>query len=133
MKVVLARFLSPQWLDDLRRAAAAGPGSAGGPAECTVTIQQVVTDAPQGEVAYVVRLAGGRLEVSPGRAEDADVTITEDYATAVAVSSGELTARQALLAGRIQLRGDTNALLAGQAAMQAAQAGVDHLRAGTSY
>lgn len=131
--MVLARFLTPEWFEELNRATACPV-----PGEGSITIQQVVTGGPQDEVAYVVRVSGGRLEVSPGRVGDVDAphvdaTISADYDTALALSRGELSARAALLAGRIKVRGDTNALLAGQAAMQAAQAAVDEVRARTSY
>lgn len=126
--MVLARFLTPEWFDELNQATACPV-----PGEGSITIQQVVTGGPQDEVAYVVKVSGGRLEVTPGRAAEVDATISADYDTALALSRGELSARAALLAGRIKVRGDTNALLAGQAAMQAAQAGVDEVRARTSY
>lgn len=128
----MARFLSSEWFEELSQAGSGLP-VAGEPPRGTVTIQQVVTGGPEGDVAYVIRVRDGRLEATPGWAGDANVTITEDLATAAALSRGELSARQALLAGRVQLRGDTDSLLASLAAMQAAQAGVDQVRSRTSY
>jgi len=161
---VLARFLTPEWFEELNRAttcpasadnpaegsvanpaegSVANPaegsvtnpaeGSVTNPAEGSVTIQQVVTGAPDGEVAYVVRVSGGRVHATLGRAADTDVTIVEDYGTALALSRGEMSARAALLAGRIQIRGNTHALVAGLAAMQAVQAGRQQALARTSY
>ncbi|PZS18022.1 MAG: hypothetical protein DLM54_08815 [Acidimicrobiales bacterium] len=129
MKEVLARFLTPEWFEELNRAAAR-PICA---AEGSITIQQVVTGAPEGEVAYVVSVAGGRLRATLGRTADADVTITADYGTALALSRGEMSARAALLAGQIHIGGNTHALLAGMAAMQATQAGCAQTLARTSY
>jgi len=103
----LARFLSPAWLAEMSEAAA----GAEVPDGAELTIQQVVTDTPEGDVAYVVRLAGGRLALEPGRDPAAAVTITEDWATAAALARGDLSPQGAFMAGRIRVGGDVGALV----------------------
>jgi putative sterol carrier protein len=76
-----------------------------------LVLQQVVTGAPDGEVAYRVQLSGGRIRISPGRGQ-ADITLTEDYDTALAVASGTLAPHTAFMTGRIRIGGDMASLVA---------------------
>ena len=76
-------------------------------------LQQVVVDEDGGEVAYALRLADGHLSVTAGRVDDADVTFTQDRATAAAISAGTLSAQAAFLAGRLRVGGDLTAVLGG--------------------
>jgi len=115
---LVARFLSPAWLDDLATAADGASGVDGEP----VTVEQVVTGAPGGDVRYRLRLGGGRAAVlrEPGEAE---ARLRTDWATAVALGRGELAATDALLAGRLRVGGDVRALRRAAAAL----AGLDAL------
>lgn len=107
----MPRFLSPEWLDELNAAAAHDPSVASAIAGATLTLQQVVTGTPAGEIAYAVRIGDGRVVITAGRAEHADATITEDAETAAAISSGRLTSQTAILAGRVRVSGDLGALV----------------------
>ena len=98
--------LSPEWLAAL---ADAGRG-ASAPADVRLVLQQVVVDEDGGEVAYAVRIADGKVDVVPGRADDADVTFTQDRATAAAIATGALSAQAAFLAGRLRIGGDLTAV-----------------------
>lgn len=104
----MAGFLTDEWLDELEAAARA----ASVPTSARLVLQQVVPDGPDGhEVAYVVAAADGRLSVQRGRAEDADVTFTQDRATAEAIHRGELSAQAAFMEGRLRLGGDLRAVI----------------------
>jgi putative sterol carrier protein len=103
----VAEFLSDAWLADLSTAAeqvSVDP-------ELQLVIQQVVLVGRGREAAYALRIAEGAVRVEPGRAEDADVTFTQDRATAAAIARGELGAQVAFLAGRVRLGGDPHRLL----------------------
>lgn len=124
----MVRFLSEAWFEELGRALPAGGD---GPAD--LTIQQVVTAAPDGEVRYHIEVRGDRLAVHRGQAGRPDATLTEDYATAAAIASGDLSPQSALLDGRIRVAGNLAALLEHRGAL----AGLDRvppaLRAATTY
>ncbi len=107
----MPRFLSAAWLDELATALGTAPSEAEAPGASPVTIQQVVTGTPHGDVRYAVRVAGGVTTVLPGGVEAPDVTVTTDWDTAVAVASGATGAQEAFLAGRLRLSGDGAALL----------------------
>ena len=103
----MVRFLSEAWFDAI--AESTGPANRGGAAG--ITVQQVVTEAPDGEVRYAVTISDEHATVCPGQAANPDVTFTGDYSTAAAIARGELTPEAALLAARIQVAGNVAALM----------------------
>jgi hypothetical protein len=108
------RFLSPEWLDRLRQATgAAAPDAA-------LSVHQRVTGGPEGDVEYVLRVAGGRVRFEPGAPADrVDVALTTDYPTAAAISQGALSPAAAFAAGRMRVAGSLAALVASQEAVAA--------------
>jgi putative sterol carrier protein len=106
----VVRFLSEAWF----RALAESTGPLRREALRGITVQQVVTGTPDGEVRYAISLSDERATVRPGQAGNPDVTFTEDYPTAAAIARGELTAQAALLAGRIRVAGNVAALMTRQ-------------------
>lgn len=129
----MAQFLSIAWIDELDRAAAWCEPLAGAATGVRLTLQQVVTAPGRPETAYAVVVDDGRVRLVAGRAEKPDVVLSEDYATAAALSRGELSAQAALMAGRIRVAGDVAALVRGQHVLAAAQACFDGVRPRTTY
>ena len=141
----MARFLSPEWFDELAayglaspdgpaRAAAAGDDG-DNPREQGQVVEIVVAEAPEGEVRYQVVVEGTRVLVLSPRAvpRAAQVWLSSDYATMAAVASGELSALEALSAGRARVSGDISTLSGHQSRL----AGLDSLpppmRANTTF
>jgi hypothetical protein len=145
----MARYLSPEWVlsfDAALRAldlsdvvAAAGEGSLAA-ADGTFSVVQVVTGVPteehapgavgagtghaaaEAEVRVVLSVADGtaRLALDPTGAVTGTATIVLGYADAAAMARGELDPGDALAAGRVRVRGDLAALVAGQDVLAAA-------------
>lgn len=124
----MAGFLSDAWFAELDAAALA----ARIPDDLRVTIQQVVTD-DAGEVAFSIALGDGEVRVRRGRAATADVTFTQDRATAAAIAEGQLSAQAAFLDGRLRLGGDITALLDRAGALAAVDDLFSTVRADTSW
>ena len=126
-------YLSRAWFDDVNRVAKAsaviGAAGEGSP----VTIQQVVTGRPSGDVRYWVRVGGGAVEVGPGEASGADATVTQSYETAVAVSTGRLAVEDALREGRIRIGGDVALLARNQAALIGVGGALSSVHEHTTY
>src|SRR4051794_7016616 len=101
----MARFLSDEWLEDLR-AAASTDEARDAAGDIDLTLRQVVTGGPDGDVQYTVAVAGGVVDVRPGNGGPADATFTEDYATAAAVHRGDLAPQEAFMTGRIRVSGN---------------------------
>ncbi len=104
----MAELLSPEWVADLDAAARAGTAPAG----VSVVIQQVVLGQDGGpELTYAIRIADGAISVELGRVDDADVTFTQDRATAAAIATGKESAQAAFIAGRLRVGGDLRQVL----------------------
>lgn len=124
----MADFLSDEWLDELEAAAE----RASVPASIRLTVQQVVDDGCV-ERAYALRIEDGRVTVVRGRVPDADVSFTQDRATAAAIAQGLESAQAAFLAGRLRIGGQLHRF--GEAAMALAEVGdvFAELRASTRF
>jgi hypothetical protein len=139
----MPRYLSPEWVESFDSAlrtldlsdavAAAGAGSLAA-ADGTFSVVQVVTGVPDdvaagGDVHLVLTVDGGRarLGLDPSKAEAGTATIVLGYAEALAMAQGNLDPADALAAGRVRVRGDLAALVAGQdvLAEAAARLGTD--------
>ena len=143
----MPRYLSPEWVEsfdsalralDLTDAVAAAGAASLAAADGTFSVVQVVTGVPEevqagGDVHLVLRVADGRarLEVDPARTAGGTATIVLGYDEAFAMARGELDPADALAAGRVRVRGDLAALVAGQDVLAAAAAQLgrelDHL------
>jgi hypothetical protein len=97
----MARFLSPDWFDEV-----AQPD----PEPVLLTIRQVVTGGPDGEIRYAVLVGERGVSVSPEEPADADVTFMESWETASAIARGELAPQQAFADGRLRVEGDVRLL-----------------------
>jgi len=135
----MARYLSPEWVAsfdaalgalDLTDAVAAAAAGSVAAADGTFSVAQVVTGVPGGtgeaadEVRVVLTVADGRarLALDPGHERAGTATIALTYADALAMARGELDPADALAAGRVRVRGDLAALVAGQDVLAAASA-----------
>ncbi len=116
-------FLSEGWfaalaaaLEELPASQGAADAPAGG-----LALGQIITGVPDGtgiagaqngEVRYTVVLRqDGSASLVPGSTEPADVTVVEEWSTAEAIVSGAKSLSDLLTAGKIKLRGDSNALV----------------------
>ena len=135
----MVRFLSPEWIESFNRAVAdvvlAPPGDGAGLAtrDGHYAMGQVVTGGPGGEVRTTLRVSDGRLTMTEGADDDADVTVRLSWDDAVAMAAGQLAATEAIAAGRVRVRGDLSVLAEAQATLAAVSPQLDALRAATSY
>ncbi len=126
------RFLSPEWLAALGAAATQDERLRHAVAGVDLTIRQVVRGGPQGDVAYSLRLAHGTVAVTAD-GDPADIEVVQDYATAAAISRGDLTPAAAFAAGRLKLGGGVGQLISnGDVAVGLGDLFAS-LRASTSY
>ena len=126
----MPEFLSDAWLAALDDALRAVPAVA---AVDPLVIEQVVHDVPgRGRVRYCVRVDadGARVDGGDGAAE---VRLTTDYATAVAIARGRESAQQALAAGRLRLGGDVDLLVRTAPVLSALSDAAATVRSATTY
>jgi hypothetical protein len=107
----VAEFLSSAWVVELDRALRnLGSGQAS-TAPPFVVEQRVTVDGRVDHVHHVVASEAGFRAVA-GPAPEADLVLTTDLDTAVAIQRGEVNAQLALAAGHLRLGGDLDRLLA---------------------
>lgn len=134
----MPRFLSPEWVDELARAAEAAPSLRGDLSDVRLELRYVVPDAPGGEIAYTVSIANGRVRVDrsgqgPSSAVGVTLLLRAPYETAVALHRGERTAQDALACGALKVAGNLDALVRHRRALVALADVFASLREATTY
>lgn len=122
------KFLSEEWASAMTEALNSSDEFKQASSGQSVKLQQVVTDAPDGETKYYFTLDGGSANVSLGELDDAEATLTQSYDTAVAITKQELNPQNAFMQGKLKISGNMMKLMQLQGvfnAMPKAAAGVD--------
>jgi putative sterol carrier protein len=105
----MTKWLTQEWLDENTQLAVDQPERPGASAR----LQYVITDGPDGDIAYYWVVVDGHLvENRLGELDDAEVTLTETYDDAMAIQKGELDANSAFMQGKIKVSGDVGQLMA---------------------
>jgi hypothetical protein len=105
---MMTELFDAAWFADLRaRLSAIAPL---GDEASRLSLGQVVHDAPSGRVAWTVHIGGGAATSVEDGIENAQVTLIEDYETAVALAGGAPTTEM-LYNGKVKISGDVEALL----------------------
>jgi putative sterol carrier protein len=113
-------FLSDEWIEEAHAIRAELKDSSSPSINHPVRMNLVVTEIPFGDDDLHAHMdtTEGELEIDKGHVEDADLTVTVDYATAKAilVDRNPQAGMQAFMAGKIRVEGDMAKLMAIQAA-----------------
>jgi alkyl sulfatase BDS1-like metallo-beta-lactamase superfamily hydrolase len=105
---MMAKYLSPEWMEETRLLAKGQPERPGASAR----MQYVVTGGPEGDIHYYWVLEDGKLlEISVGDVSDADFTMTLTYDDSVKIQQGELDANAAFMQGRMKVAGNMAKLM----------------------
>jgi putative sterol carrier protein len=125
---VAVKFLTSEWAGAVQEALNAHPGFKGAIASADLGLQFNISGAPDGDVAYYMKTAGGTAELALGNLEGADVTIGQTYDTASSIFKGELNTQTAFMTGKLKVGGNLAKLMMHQGAIQqmsAALKGID--------
>jgi putative sterol carrier protein len=121
------KFLSGEWADSMTEALNGSDDFKSAASGQQTKLQQVVTDAPEGEVKYYFKLEESKAEVALGEIADPDATITQNYETAVAINKQELNAQQAFMQGKLKITGNMMKLMQLQGVFNAMPKAVGHV------
>ena len=102
----MAQFLSDDYFESAREALKTDPGFQNSIANVDLSVQFDVSDTPQGELSYYVKIADGAADTEKGPLEGADVSVSSDYETSKAISKGELNVQMAFMTGKIKVGGN---------------------------
>ena len=129
----MIRYLSLDWISALSEEVAASDHLRELAESHSIGVTQVVTNGPEGDVIYHLRVGDGEAAFGAGPADPEDVKMQQEWDTAVAVATGELNAQEAFIGGRILLFGDQQRLLDSQPVFGALDAVFASVRERTSY
>jgi hypothetical protein len=113
----MVRFLSPEWIEALGRAARQVNVSLADDTETSIVVEQTVADPSGASVTYQLAIDHGSATVVAGRVLEPSVTLRTDRSTAEAIARGELSAQEAFVQGRLRVGGDVRALVRHAAAL----------------
>lgn len=113
--VLAVKFLTEDWITAVQEAMNSDADFAQAISEVDLSMQFKVTDAPDGASPdYSIAFAGGNATVALGELEGADVSITNDYETAVGISKGDLNTQTAFMTGKLKVAGNMGKLMMNQ-------------------
>lgn len=111
------KFLSDEWAQAVQDALNSNEQFKSAAGSQNAKVQQVV-NTDEGEKKYWFKLEGGQVAIGMGDSpEPADATITQDYATAKALATNELTGTAAYMSGKLRVSGDLMKLMQLQGAL----------------
>jgi putative sterol carrier protein len=100
------KFLSDEWLSEVESRLNSNEGFQTAAKGQAARLQQQISGAPMGDVAYGFVLDGGKVAMTKGEIENPEATVSQDYDTAVAVSKLELSGQQAFMQGKLKVSGN---------------------------
>ena len=99
------KYLSQEWIDAYNAALAGDEAVRAAMKGKSATIQMVISDAPEGEVRYWLRIADGGASAGLGDLDGPEVTIRQSYETSAQVNRGELDGQKAFTQGKVKITG----------------------------
>ena len=129
----MVRYLSLAWIDALSEEVANSSALAALADTHKISVTQVVTDGPEGDVTYHLQLGDGHASFGAGRADGEDVCMEQSWATATSVATGDLNAQEAFIKGLIRLTGNQQKLIESQPVFAALDAVFTSVRQQTEY
>ena len=129
----MVRYLSLAWIDALTREVAKSASLAALAVDHDIAVTQVVTDGPEGDVTYHLRLGNGSASFGAGPADEEDVRMQQSWTTATAIATGDLNAQEAFIKGLIRLSGNQQKLIDSQPVFAALDSVFTSVREQTEY
>src|ERR1700724_2285749 len=99
------KYLSQEWIDEYNVALAGDEAVRAAMKGKSASIQMVISDSPQGEIRYWLRIADGGASAGLGDLDAAEVTIRQSYETSAQVNRGELDGQKAFTQGKVKIGG----------------------------
>ncbi len=107
----MAQFLSEAYMAEASETLSNDTAFQSAITNVDLTIQFHVTDAPEGDIDYGLVIGNGSANLVSGEVEGPEVTVTNDYETAVGISKGEINTQMAFMTGKLKVTGNMAALL----------------------
>jgi putative sterol carrier protein len=100
------KFMSDEWLKEVEARLNKHEGFQTAAKGQSAKLQNEVSGTPQGDLRYWMQLDNGTVSIGKGDLEGAEATLSQEYATAVAMSKGETTGQAAFMQGKLKVQGN---------------------------
>ena len=104
-------FLSDEWASAVMEAVNAGDEFAQAAGAQSARIQQVITRDGAEPAHYWTIVHDGKIELGTGDIDNVDATISQSYATSVALAKREINPVTAFMMGKIKVDGNMGMLM----------------------
>jgi putative sterol carrier protein len=104
-------FLSDEWAAAVMETVNAGDEFAQAAGTQSARIQQVITRDADEPAHYWTIVHDGKIELGTGDIDNVDATITQSYATSVALAKREINPVTAFMMGKIKVDGNMGMLM----------------------
>jgi len=129
---LVVQYLSDEWISAVAQEIATDATIKVAAADHSVSVTQLVTDTPFGDVTYHLICRDGAVHFKKGAAPS-DVVFTQTYATAVGVATGNINAADAFINGHVRFQGDHQRLIDAQPLFGALDAVFARVRLRTAF
>ena len=129
---LVVQYLSDEWILAVGQEIATDATIKVAAADHSVSVSQIVTDTPFGDVTYHLVCRDGAVHFKKGAAPS-DVVFTQTYATAVGVATGNINAADAFINGHVRFQGDHQRLIDAQPFFAALDAVFARVRLRTAF
>jgi putative sterol carrier protein len=108
------QFLSEDHMDAATAALSANDDFINSIANVDMGLQFRISDGPDGDIDFYLRVGDGSATMAPGELGGADVTIKSSHETAVKLFKGDLNTQMAFMTGQIKVEGNMAVLMMNQ-------------------
>ena len=126
-------YLSNEWINAVAEGIKLNNEIAAVARDNSVSVTQIVTGTPHGDVTYHLESRDGKITFASGPATVSDIAFTQDWATAVGVATGKINAQEAFISGKIKFVGDHQKLIDAGDVFAALNPIFEEVRLNTSY
>ena len=102
----MTQFLSAEHMSEATEALNGDAAFREAMANVDLGLQFTVTEGPEGDSDYYLKVADGSATLELGELADFDASVTSDYESASAISQGDLNVQMAFMTGKIKVGGN---------------------------
>ena len=102
----MAQFLSKEHMETATEALNSDAAFQEAMANVDLGLQFMVSGGPNGDTAYHLKVSEGSASLQLGELDGFDASVASDYASASAISQGDLNVQMAFMTGKIKVGGN---------------------------